>query len=387
MRVAFHFDEDVAFKKGLLVPAQGIAKAICAAIPPYRRHVVINGGSLSPQRAMPKSTSLGEFVDELLGIHVAAWTSLTYGEIVEMFSKKQVAAYVLRGLTPKAARDIHGTLSMMFSKQAYLGAIEIIPENEVSWAAYQWRLPARYRIIGDELRIFYYQFELEVEDNRDHVGFRQWQDSAFFAKVTWEDLGVRDTVFDPYIGLDYARVSGEAEDLVNAQFARVVNEIFLRVAQLDPRLVLAFHGALKAFDKLDTGDSLAHVAISCRRLIEQLANALDPLQGTGVGKEAPKYRNRLKKYVQDNLAARSQRQLIIQTLDDIGGRIDRLDQVANKGLHAKVEVGDTQRLLIGLTCLIYDLLTLAPPPLITPDSPYNENVVRMAREFLKHDDA
>lgn len=197
---------------------------------------------------------------------------------------------------------------------------------------------------------------------------------------------MRDTIFDPYKTLEHAQVAAEVEGLVNDQMAGVVNEIFLRAAHIDPRLLTYLHGAFKSFERLDTSEALAHAALSCRRLIENLANALYPpregkVNNRLVGKA--EYRNRLWAYIEGQLDSSSQRQLVLSTLQDIGNRLDKLDAVANSGLHSNIEPNETRRLLVGLTSLTYDLLTLTDPPLATPDEPYNEQAQRMLREILR----
>jgi hypothetical protein len=92
--------------------------------------------------------------------------------------------------------------------------------------------------------------------------------------------------------------------------------------------------------------------------------------------------NRLWAYVENNLEGTG-RDVVISTLTDIGGRIDRLHDLANKGIHApKVNPAEMQRLLIGLVSTTYDILTLAPPPMKARMEPYAESVVEFAKQLF-----
>jgi hypothetical protein len=384
LRTAFYFDEDVAFKSSLSAPTTSVVTAITNEIPDHRRHVYIRAGTLPGASIAPNRATLIAIVENLLGVEFPTWTTMAPVELFEGLGARNVVAYVVQGISTKESRRVHDILT---STRGYMGAIEVKSNTDATWLLYGY-LPALYRIVGTELRMFYreyeYEYEREVEDDRDHALFEQWQNSGLFSTVAWEDIGVQGTVFDPYDSIDHARLTGEVEELVGAQFSNVVDEIFMRVAQLDPRLFAQLHGALKSFEELDTADSLAHVSVSCRRFMERLADSLypprnTPVHGRTVNQAA--YRNRLWAYVEESLTSESQRTLVIATLRDVGNRIDKLDSAANRGLHADATPSEVRRLLISLTALIYDLLTLTSPPKVASSTPYNENISRMLKEM------
>jgi hypothetical protein len=381
--VAFYFDEDVAYADSLIQVDLAVATSIANAIPEQRRHVTILSGSLPTHKFLSNKASLTYLVEILLGTIIPAWTTIQAAELERILSRVNVASFVISGLTPRDSREIHRLLT---DATGYLGAIETIPAEKVCWALYDNSLPARYRIISDELRLFYRHAEYQAGADRNEMLMTVFRDSGIYRRVTWEDVGVRDTIFDPYKTLKHAQVTAEVERLVNDQMTGVVNEIFLRTVHTDPRLLTYLHGAFKSFERLDTGDALAHTALSCRRLLENLANALYPpregkVNNRSVGKS--EYRNRLWAYIEDQLESKSQRQLVLSTLKDVGSRLDKLDAVANSGLHSDIEPNEARRLLVGLTLLIYDILTLTAPPLAAPDDPYDGHVRQMVSEMLR----
>ena len=79
----------------------------------------------------------------------------------------------------------------------YLGAIQVQP-GEFSWLLYDSTLPPVYRIVGTELRLMYREYEIEIEDNRDHQQLEAWRERHLFSRLAWEDIGGRGTFFDPY---------------------------------------------------------------------------------------------------------------------------------------------------------------------------------------------
>ncbi len=292
---------------------------------------------------------------------------------------------VLNNAQGLLAKDSRGIDESLRATRGYLGAIQVQP-GEFSWLLYDSTLPPVYRIVGTELRLMYREYEIEIEDNRDHQQFEAWKERRLFARLAWEDIGGHGTFFDPYDNPEHARLTGESEELVNDQLARMIDEIVLGIAKFDPRLVRQLHGALKTFDGLDNGDSLAQVALSCRRFLERLADALYPprpgkINGHKVGQG--EYRNRLWAYINDAIRSQTQRDIMISTLTDVGSRIDSLDAAANKGLHADLNAGETQRLLVAFLTLIYDVLTLAPLPLKTPGAPCEESAKEYFSRMLR----
>jgi hypothetical protein len=379
MRTAFYFDEDTAYDDPFRNPPDvAVIAAIANMIPVHRRHVYILCGTMASKVLAPSREHAQAMTQYLLGIRQPVWSSFTSSDLYSAIATKTIAAFVAQGLLAKDSRLIDEQLR---ETRGYLGAVQVQP-GEFSWLLYDSSLPPRYRVIGSELRLMYAAYAVEIEDDRDPHEVERWKERGLFEAVEWEDTGAQGTYFDPFDNPEHAKMVGESEELVIDQLSRIVDEITLSVAKLDPRLVRQLHGALKAFDGLDTGDSLAHVALSCRRLLERIADALYPPQsekvdGRKVGQA--EYRNRLWAYIKQSIESKTQRDIMISTLVDVGNRVDAIDSAANKGLHADLSAGEVQRLLIAMLTLIYDLFTLAPLPLASPSKPYEVS----SAEFLK----
>ena len=258
----------------------------------------------------------------------------------------------MQGLLAKDSRLIDVTLRGV---RGYLGALRC-SRARCAWLFYDSRLPPMYRVVGDQLRLMYREYEVAVEeDNRDFQQFEAWRERGTFSRLNGRILA-SGIVFDPYDNQEYARTLGESEEFVRDQFSKMLDDILLGIAKIDPRLVRNLHGALKAFDGWANSDSSAQVAVSSRRFLERLADALYPprsdlVDGRKVGKA--EYRNRLWAFIRSSVDSRSQQEIMLSTLSDVGARVDALDAVANKGIHADLGVGETQRLLMALMSLVY----------------------------------
>jgi hypothetical protein len=90
---------------------------------------------------------------------------------------RRSGACAVEGLSRALAERVDETLA---SEAAYLGAIEIRPKP-VHWVLYDQSLVPVFRVVGDELRMFYAKDEYEAGGDRDDVMFSHWGDSRTIA--------------------------------------------------------------------------------------------------------------------------------------------------------------------------------------------------------------
>ena len=72
-----------------------------------------------------------------------------------------------------------------------------------------------------------------------------------------------------------------------------------------------------------------------------------------------KYRNRLWQYMSERKVASSSRQLIQATVEEVGNRIDLLNDMASKGVHAEVTPAEVDQCVLQTYLLAGDLLRLS----------------------------
>jgi hypothetical protein len=75
--------------------------------------------------------------------------------------------------------------------------------------------------------------------------------------------------------------------------------------------------------------------------------------------------------------------LVKTGLQDLGSRIDKMDLLANKGLHANITLLEVDRLLIALVTVTYDLLSLTPPPTEVPIEPHLSEIYKFIATIEK----
>src|SRR5262249_45374547 len=142
----------------------------------------------------------------------------------------------------------------LIEQTSYLGALEVTAANPAHWVVYDQSLIRMFRIVGDELRMFYAKADYEGGADRDEGMFEHWRKSGIFRSVECEDKGLRGTIFDEYDTLERARRRAELEDYLSGQLAAVVNEILIRLPDLDPNLPEALHAALRSFSSYESNE-------------------------------------------------------------------------------------------------------------------------------------
>ena len=306
-------------------------------------------------------------VNGILGIDFRTWRDINTDKLKKTMRSSVSYVVLLEGLSDHM-RDY---INYIFKEErSYIGAIQIIGANDIQWGLYKQSLSPHYRYVDKELRIFYTMGE---EDTRDDSLEAKWKQLPFQA-VQWENLNARHTIFDAYEDFDHSVLLVRLNEILSSRLAQLAEDILLRLGDLNPELQSILYAAFKAFYSVQTPEEISQVAISCRRFIEGLANTLYPakkeqVKGRDVGPEA--YRNRLWAYIEERLDASKQTRDLVKTgLQDLGSRIDKIDTLANKGLHANITLLEIDRLLIALVTVAYDLLSLTPPPTEVPIEPH-----------------
>lgn len=385
MRIALHFDER-AFPYPETDPTMHVVAALVKAVPEHRRHASLRSGIPAIHRLPTESLAIYRILERAAAPDQGIWSTFGIEDYGAALLGGDSFAVLVEGLTASDAIALHRELLHL---EGYYGALQILLTNPVHLVLYVRSLPARIRIVGNTARVFFGFYEdpdIAGEDNRDWETHRELTATHLFSHVEWENTGVKDTLFDPFIAPRHSEIVGELEQLLATQMSSVIDQILLRSAVLDPRITETLHAALDLFEAHRTGEQLAQIALACRRVLERLADALypprtDTVGGRQVGKA--QYRNRLWAYVDQQLTdSTTNKSLLHASLADIGNRIDSLENLANKGLHAEADAAEVQRLLVGLTTLTYDMLMLAPVPKSTSEEPYRDSFIKMLRTIV-----
>jgi len=379
VKVAFHFNADVIKAHYPRIPyhlpvLDKIFRSLLA-IPISNLHVKIFEGDLlidydAYQQDTEKTTKL---LDGLLGTQFRTWRDIHREQLQEAILSSRVYVVVLDGLS-NHIRDY--LLHILKGERSYIGAVQILGVNSVQWGFYNQQLSPHYRLINNELRIFY---TMSDEDSKDKELETHWKQLPF-KSVQWEDLGLRHTVFDAYESFEHTTLLVRLSEILSGRLSQLAEDVLFQLGDVNPELQKILYAAFKTYYSAQTTEEIAQVAISCRRFIEKLADTLYPARDEIVkGRSVDKahYRNRLWAYVGERLEVSEQvRKLVQVELDDLGSRINKTDSLANEGLHAEISLLDLDRLLIALVTVTYDLLSLAPPPIELPIEPHLPEIIK-----------
>lgn len=381
MRVAFHFDagrfgSSYGFQTTVL-----LFRRLLDCIPSEQRDFFIRRGDLLTWDFAHTVHDLSELAHAIFRCSREIWSTFSEEALATALRDLRVWVLAVEGLTPSNARCIDSRLS---ETSGYLGAIEIHLANRTHWAVYDRKPVAAYRVYGDDLRLLAVNEHLDPEA-RDECRIQEWINSGLFSRVEWEDIGLRDTVFDDLSNFNHARRVADIEDRLGAQFGPVVGILLMRLAVLDPHLPDALHAALSTLAQAQSEEQIAQASLSCRRFIERLADALYPARSTPVAARKlgrKEYRNRLWAYIEEHFGG-EERSRVAGTFQELGDRLDAIDKRANKHIHeAEGTRADAHRLILTLTVWTYDVLMLTPPPKKASIAPHRDAVHRFVKELI-----
>jgi hypothetical protein len=150
-------------------------------------------------------------------------------------------------------------------------------------------------------------------------------------------------------------------------FERVRDVVDGLLLQIAPEALAKFKSANERAREGDP-EAGSQALVSCRRILVSLADSLYPASdavvkgGDGVERvmSEDKYRNRLWQYISDNVPHDSARRLAQASLNEIGERLDIINDLASKGVHAEVTAAEVDQCVVQSYLLAGDLLRLRP---------------------------
>lgn len=398
MRIAFNFAESLVGIQSWSTQRE-VEKVLLGhlieAVPSHRRHFRIRAGLVPGRRARTAPAGDLPRIAESLAYHLVTAEGAGTWRTIDKFSAYKNAlvasdllAIVVEGVSYYDAGRIGKALDNF---DGYLGALQVQSNSAAHFEFYVEPLPYRYRVHEASLWLLHGAESdpaVAGEDNRDH----EWLESiselfenSIIDKVEFQSIGLLDSFFDPYSGFGHAKAMGRTEAMLIAYHGAMVDDLLIRLREADPQLIEALHAAFDALDQHDSVEQRSHVALSSRRFLERLANVLyppveQPVGGRKLGKA--EYRNRLWRYAEERIESDGRAKVALASLQQVGDRIDALNDVANKGVHADVEAIEMHRLVMGIFLLAYDLLTLRAPDGRAAGS-YTQKLSREILEILK----
>lgn len=290
------------------------------------------------------------------GSHV--WMSFDM-RIVDALLGERVFVILLESISFRNAQELDRSLREF---PYYLGALQVDGTCGMHWAAYSESLIVTYRIVGKALFSFW---DGVLEESKDEGWIEEFRRLGF-TRVEFEALNGKFTVFDKYDDFEQARRVAELSDALSDSLGFLADQVITRFSDTAPELGNKLWSAIRTYDRAEVVEDYAQVAVSCRRLVEYMADQVFPSQDTPVGgrKVGPaEYRNRLLAYADNERASDTNIDLICVSTEMLSQQLEKLVELANKGVHADIYRHEARRCLLRTIMILDDILSLRERPL------------------------
>lgn len=308
------------------------------------------------ERHVFQRDSFIELAERWLAESVQGWHLLSRALIDAVF-QDSVYTICLESVSALVAARLHERLSQ---HEGYLGVLEINDESGVHWGLYSMSLIPLLRVIGRTAYLFRDPWD-EAETDDQAASLR----GLGFRRVETEALNGKYTIFDEYASFFHAQRVARWKQGAGSLLAFVADEVVTRLGdsapELGPRLLAAFN----ALNRAEGGEEYAQVAVTCRRVVEYVTDAIfPPTEETRDGRKlgGPQFRNRLLAFADDQHRSDTNIDLVAISTDALRQQVEKLAALSNKGVHGEVVRAEARRCLLRTVMLLDDIISLKPTP-------------------------
>ncbi|MFZ5651379.1 MAG: hypothetical protein ACOY4I_11070 [Bacillota bacterium] len=352
MKIAFHFDADhERFDRYYGLPV--IKEIFCLLLQRdiSSLHLKLFTGSICVLDYLRDKKNREELLKGLFTPPRPVWQSLRPDFIDYLFNRK-IFVIAFEGMSARLRDTMHDAL---LNDETYLGAQQIHEANPVHWVLYGASLMPSYRVAGPNLRLFY---SLGQGDEKDEGLAEDFRADLPFKSVTFEEMEIPHTILDSYSSYEHASRVANLSSKLYDHLNLVADQLMLKITDLSPNLYQDMHTTLTGFEDIDTPEELSRAAMSCRKMIEALADRLSPPEsGQEAGGDMMKtsHPERLRQYIAGSGPGSD---VLLSQLQDITSRSFTILDQTYRGNYGDDPRMDAGRLLIGLLVFIYDVISL-----------------------------
>ncbi|MFQ1064130.1 hypothetical protein [Bordetella trematum] len=310
------------------------------------------------------------------------WSRVNAELVRASYMETTIWAWVIQNVTHQIAEDLNTAL---LSESSYMGLHAIDYSYPPHLALYRNSMPDYCRIIGTTCMLPY---SMGNEDEIDEFETEHLL-TLGFTTVEWEDIGAHGSIFDDYDTLEHFQ---QVRD-VQAVFARGLpegdyeaEELVMLMEALNPRLFNTLGAAVRALSRAQNEEDIAHIGISGRRYIEQLADVLFPPSDTlynGRSVKKDKFRNRIWAFIDQSITTPTANRNEI--IEQHGLEVDRLIDELNAILHGTSNKHRALKVLFDLAKISIKLLQLNPTVTRNPYYAFNDNILDLLRGSIDDD--
>lgn len=370
MKIAFHFDAQLEGLKGNYAYhfEHEVARAILDVTTNVSSRVFVGDlllRNLSCDVEQVAGSTTMRFNRERFRIVVESWLSAgregwhhISDDFIVAIHKSEVFVICFESLEASNGSNIHQALTEV---AGYLGAIQISDESAVHWQLYSHSLIPQYRIVGDRVYVFHEAADPDSKDDGLFTLIHEWG----FRNVFYEDLNWKYTIFDEYHDFEHARRVAEWKRRGGSLLAFIADQTVSRLGDSAPKLGDRLWAALRALESAETEEQFAHVATSCRRIIEYVTDSIfPPTNETREGRKlgGPQFRNRLLAFADDQHRKDTSINLITVSTEALSQQLEGLSALANKGIHGDMSQAEARRCLLRTILLLDDIVSLRRDP-------------------------
>lgn len=304
------------------------------------------------------------------------WSTVQAERLRATYLKQTIWSWVIQNVPRHLADQLDAALCQ---DPAYLGLLEVDFSLPAHLVLYRNSMPQYCRVEGMHCTRFY---SMENEDEKDEYETEELRKLGF-TTVDWEDCGAHRTIFDGYDTAEHFTQLKQVQQALASVLPcgdDEASELVMMLEDLNPKLFNALGSAVRALSTAQTEEDYAHVGISGRRYVEQLADALFPASSVpfnGRDVSSPKFKNRLWAFIDKSLPAASTTRT--NDLRSLGKEVDRLIDVVNALLHGQPERQSALLAFSDLAKLTIALLQLDPTATRQPYRAFEQSIV----DFLK----
>lgn len=249
--------------------------------------------------------------------------------------------------------------SLLEKYEDYIGAFEINDADPYHWMWYGECIGPHYRIVNRVLYLLYSSEEQMPEDSLvDLTGLG-------FKKIETEFKDLRYSVFDANHNFEAARRLAEWKLQASDILGTVIDNIIARLIDAAPDLGDKLWAMMNTYRTSETTEQLAQVMATCRRLFEYVVDCIFPASDKvidGHSLKQDKYKNRLYQFASDAAKSDTNIDLIVAATDLLFQQWEKLNKLANKGVHSDVFREETRRCVIRTILLLDDIVSLKNTP-------------------------
>ncbi len=270
---------------------------------------------------------------------------------VEVVSSSHVYCTLFETIEPRQALQLHSAASKALP-DLYLGALQVDECLPSHLAGYQ--LMAMLRVDG---KAAYVTWDGLSPDSKQ-PWLLELLHRVGFDPVDYEDVSAKFTIFDRHGGCDSRLRSAQCRRSMVELFDGVVDSSLVRIRDAMPDVHERLWATLRGFETASVDEQFTSVALGCRRLIEYAADCLFPPKASAPNErklDKASFKNRLLKYLEECQVERTDVRMIEANLEHAAACVDRLLELANRGVHSSSTRDQARRCILGTVILLDDL--------------------------------